>query len=141
MLTSQQVERHLQSLPKEATGEDHRAACCIVYGVRDGRSLKEIKSYYSLSEEMAVKWWDYFNFGEIAKVDKKKRGSKTNVLDAYIKDNIGKILTSNSIIESCQISTPTLYNYINANRGYFHRVARGTYKITDPVEERAKDKS
>jgi transposase len=141
MLSPVQAERLIQSLPKPITHEDHRTACSVIIGVRDGKSLSQIVSYYSLSNELANKWWNKFNFSEVRPVEKKKRGAKTSKLDAFIKENIGKTLKSNEIIERCEITTPTLYNYINANRGYFKKVARGSYLIVDPQEERKLEKN
>lgn len=141
MLSPLQAESLIRRIPREVTAEDNRAACSVVTGVRDGKSLKEIISYYWLPEELAQKWWDYFNFSEVAPEEKKKRGGKTAKVDEYIKSSIGKTLKSNDIIEACEITTPTLYNYINANRGYFKKVSRGTYLIIDPATERKADKS
>lgn len=109
-------------------------------GVKDGKSLKEITTYYWLSDELAQEWWDFFNFSDVRPVEKKKRGAKTSKLDIFIKSNIGKTLKSTEIIEQCEITTPTLYNYINANRGYFKKVSRGTYEIINPDLERRASK-
>jgi hypothetical protein len=141
MLSPVQAERLIQSLPRPISPEDNRTACSIITGVRDGKTLSQIISYYSLSHDLAQKWWDKFNFSEIRPIEKKKRGAKTSKLDSFIKDNIGKTLKSNEIIEKCEITTPTLYNYINANRGFFKKVSRGTYLIIDPTQERKAEKS
>ena len=58
-----------------------------------------------------------------------------------IKANIGETLLSSDIIEKCGISTPTFYNYMNANRGQFKRVSRGSYLIMDPSKERKEAKN
>jgi len=136
MLSPVQAERLIQSLPRPISPEDNRTACSVITGVRDGKTLSQIISYYSLSHDLAQKWWNKFNFSEVSPVEKKKRGAKTSKLDAFIKENIGKTLKSNEIIEKCEITTPTLYNYINANRGFFKKVSRGTYEILNPEVER-----
>jgi hypothetical protein len=140
MLNPVQAENLIQNLPKQISQEDRRTACSIVIGVRDGKTLSQIISYYSLSHELSNKWWDYFNFSEVRPIEKKKRGAKTSKLDTFIKQNIGKTLKSNEIIEMCEITTPTLYNYINANRGFFKKVSRGTYEIIDPQQQRREAK-
>lgn len=136
MLSTQEAEKLIQKIPKGISPESHRAACSVVTGIRDGKSLKEIAAYYWLPDELAQEWWDYFNFSEVGPTEKKKRGSKTAKLDAFIKQNIGKTYKSNDIISMCEITTPTLYNYINANRGFFKKVGRGNYLIIDPSIER-----
>jgi len=141
MLSPVQAEKLIQSLPKPISPEDHRTACSIITGVRDGKTLSQSISYYSLSHDLANKWWDFFNFSEVRPVEKKKRGAKTSKLDQFIKSNIGKTLKSTDIINMCEITTPTLYNYINANRGFFKKVSRGTYEIIDPQQERKEAKS
>lgn len=90
---------------------------------------------------MAERWWNRFNFSDVAPEEKKRRGGKTAKLDEYIKSNFGKTLKSNDIIEQCEITTPTLYNYINSNRHFFKKVARGTYLILDPEAERKEAKA
>ena len=141
MLSPVQAERLIQSLPHPISPEDNRTACSVVTGVRDGKTLSQIISYYSLSHDLAQKWWDKFNFSEVSPIEKKKRGAKTSKLDSFIKDNIGKTLKSNEIIEKCEITTPTLYNYINTNRGYFQKIKRGEYLIIDPNIKRMEDKT
>ena len=141
MLSTQEAEKLIKKIPRGISPEENRTACSVVTGVKDGKSLKEIKTYYWLSDELANKWWDFFNFSDMGVVEKKKRGNKTSKLDSYIKSNIGKTLKSSEIIESCEITTPTLYNYINANRGFFKKVSRGQYLIIDPAEQRKSDKS
>lgn len=141
MLSTQEAEKLIKRIPRGISQEENRTACSVVTGVKDGKSLKEIKTYYWLSDELANKWWDFFNFSDTSVIEKKKRGSKTSKLDSYIKSNIGKTLKSNEIIEQCEITTPTLYNYINANRGYFKKVSRGCYLIVDPAQERKAEKS
>lgn len=140
MLNTQEAEKLIQRIPRGISPESHRAACSIVTGVKDGKSLKEIVTYYWLSNELAQEWWDFFNFSEVRPLEKKKRGAKTSKLDGFIKSNIGKTLKSTEIIDQCEITTPTLYNYINANRGYFKKVSRGTYTIIDPNLERQASK-
>lgn len=140
MISQKEVENLLARVPRDLSHEDHRAAASVAIGVRDGKTLSEIIKYYWIQEDLAKKWWSEFGFDNSAPVERRKRGSKTAKLDSYIKESIGKTLTSNEIIEVCDITTPTFYNYLNANRGYFHKVARGQYKIIDPAKERIDSK-
>lgn len=141
MLNIQEAEKLIKKIPRGISPEENRTACSVITGVRDGKSLKELIHYYSLNAEMAERWWNRFNFSDVAPEEKKRRGGKTAKLDEYIKSNFGKTLKSNDIIEQCEITTPTLYNYINSNRHFFKKVARGTYLILDPEAERKEAKA
>lgn len=140
MLSFQEAEKLINKIPQNIDNEDRRAACSVITGVRDDKPLSDIIKYYWLPEETAKKWWDFFGFSDIKATERKKRGIKTAKLDSFIKSNIGKTFTSNELIEKCEITTPTLYNYINANRGYFKKISRGTYLILDPEAERKQEK-
>jgi hypothetical protein len=140
MLNHQEAEKLIKQLPKNLDHEDRRASCSVVIGFRDGKSISEICRYYWLDPATAQKWWNYFNFSEFRPAEKRKRGVKMSKLDEFIKSNIGKTLKSSEIIELCEITTPTFYNYLNANRGYFKKIGRGNYLIIDPVLERKQDK-
>lgn len=136
MITQKELEDLLKKLPKNLSHEDHRVACSVATGVRDGKTLAEIIKYYWLPQDLAHEWWIKFNFDKSAPVERRKRGSKTAKLDLFIKENIGKTISSNEIIEKCEITTPTFYNYMNANRGFFKKESRGMYTILDPSKER-----
>ena len=132
MLSIQEAEKLIQKIPRGISPESHRAACSIVTGVKDGKSLKEIITYYWLSNELAQEWWDFFNFSEVRPLEKKKRGAKTSKLDGFIKSNIGKTVTPKQVSEEVGISLPTFYNFYNANRGFFKKVKRGEFEIINP---------
>lgn len=140
MITQKEVESLLARVPREASNEEHRIAASVAIGVRDGKTLSEIVKYYWIPSELAEKWWSNFGFDDIAPTERKKRGSKSAVLDLFIKSNIGQTISSNEIIEKCDITAPTFYNYLTANRGYFKKVSRGIYTIIDPSKERIKSK-
>jgi hypothetical protein len=140
MISQKEVESLLAKVPREASHEDHRAAASVAIGVRDDKTLSEIIKYYWLPEDLAKKWWTEFGFDNTAVVERKKRGSKTASLDAFVKANIGKTFNSSEIIEQCGITTPTFYNYMNANRGFFKKSGRGIYSIVDPTQERMQAK-
>lgn len=140
MLSPQEAEKLIASVPRQETPESHRTAASVVIGVRDGKTLSEIIKYYWLSPDLANHWWNQFGFGDVAPAERKKRGSKTNALDSFVKDNVGKTIKSSEIIEKCNITTPTFYNYMNANRGFFKKAGRGLYTIIDPSKERLEAK-
>ena len=140
MLNPQEAEVLIKRIPDQISPEDRRAACSVVIGFRDGKSLSEITKYYWLESQIALQWWNFFNFSEVRPAEKQKRGVKTSKLDDFIKSNIGKELKSSDIIEQCGITTPTFYNYLNANRGFFKKIGRGNYLILDPMIERKHDK-
>ena len=140
MISQKEVENLLAKVPRAASNEEHRAAASVAIGVRDGKSLAEIVKYYWIPKELAEKWWSNFGFDDVAPVERKKRGSKSAVLDLFIKSNIGKTITANDVIEKCNITAPTFYNYMTANRGYFKKESRGVYKIIDPSKERLEAK-
>ena len=66
----------------------------------------------------------------------KKRSSKKNEIFEFLKGNIGEVLTPTEIAEACEISMPTMYNFINSNIGWFKKVKRGVYEIVNADEER-----
>ena len=137
----QNVNRMIKTVPKQIDQEDYRTAASIISGFYSNKTLNEIIKHYSLSKDISHKWWEYFGFntnqfGEV----KSKRGSKSSSLDSFVKENIGKTFKSNEILAICEITNPTLYNYINANRGSFKKVGRGLYEIIDANEERSKVK-
>jgi predicted transcriptional regulator of viral defense system len=71
----------------------------------------------------------------------KKRSNKKEEVIYFIKQNIGETLTPAEIAEACEISMPTMYNFINSNIGYFKKVKRGVYEIVDAENERRKARS
>lgn len=141
MLKQIEVEKLIASVPRSSTPEDHRAAASVAIGARDDKSLADIIKYYGINKELAVKWWTFFGFDDGAKLEKKKRGSKSSTLESFINLNIGQTVSSADIIEKCEISTPTFYNFLNANRGFFRKVSRGMYMILDPNQERKEAKN
>lgn len=135
------VNRMIGIIPKSVSQEDYRTACSVVSGFYSNKSLFETIKYYSLDQMSAHHWWKFFSFDSGFGIESKvKKGSKTQALDSFVKENIGKTFKSNEIIALCDITNPTLYNYINANRGSFKKVGRGCYEIIDSSEERTKAK-
>jgi hypothetical protein len=137
MLDVQQEKVLINMIPAETVGEDLRAAYSIITGIRDDKSLPQIITYYSLSEELALKWYKFFSLENNNLNSKKKKGRKGKDLINYVKSNVGKTITPKSVIEELDISLPTFYNFYNANRGFFKKIKRGEFEIVDPNLERS----
>jgi hypothetical protein len=125
----------IRTIPRGIDQEDYRTACCVVYGYFEERTSSGISSYYNVNPERVDYWWNYFCFEELAS-NKKRRGRKKNVLSDYIAENMGKEITIKEMAEKCEASMPTVYNYFNANRGFFKKITRGRFLVVDPSKER-----
>lgn len=135
------VNRMIKLIPAKTSQEDYRVACSIISGFYSNKSLLETIKYYSLDQITAKNWWEFFSFDcAFGNENRPRKGSKSQALDSFVKENIGKTFKSNEILVLCDITNPTLYNYINSNRGAFKKVGRGCYEILDPSEERSKAK-
>jgi predicted XRE-type DNA-binding protein len=118
-----------------------RAGLCVVTGYFNEKSLLEICNFYSITKEDAQYWWNEFGFDKSMAKPVKKRSNKKEEIIYFIKQNIGETLTPAEIAEACEISMPTMYNFINSNIGYFKKVKRGVYEIVDAENERRKARS
>lgn len=136
MFTQQVAESLEKRIPLDVKGEDRRAAYSTIAGCRDGKSVKEICSYYSISEELVVKWINFLKIDTSVKQVGKKRGRKSSDLTNYVKSNIGKTVSAKTLAEELGISLPTFYNFYNANRGFFKKVKRGEFEIVNPDDIR-----
>ena len=134
MLSKVEENKYISNIPSEVTGEDRRAAYAVISGYRDDKSPEQIASYYTVSIDAVVKWYEFFGFGKVSESGRKKRGRKTKDISGYIKSNIGKIVTPKSISEELEISLPTFYNFYNSNRHMFKKVRRGEFEIINPNE-------
>ena len=135
------VNAYLSTFPKGLSSEDYRTVCSLLYGYYQNKSFAESLRFYSLDKETAAKYWEMLAISGTSISERKKRGSKASSLEAFLKENIGKVLKSSEILEACDITNPTLYNFINANRGYFKKIGRGVYEILDKDAERSKEKN
>ena len=136
MISQSTVEKLTKQIPMEATGEDRRAAYCVLGGIRDGKSAREITRYYSVELSLVEKWMNFFNIESDSSTAKAKRGRKGKDLNNYIKSNIGRTVTPKTVSEELGISLPTFYNFYNANRGFFKKIKRGEFQIINPDEAR-----
>jgi hypothetical protein len=143
MISRIELDRLIKSLPKEGLVDDEwRAAASVATGVFHEKNLPDIIKFYSLNESLAKKWWDRFNFSDIGLAREKSKKSKPQIiLDSYVKNNIGQTVTVKLLAEDCDVSTPTIYSYLDSNRHWFKKISRGTYEIIDAEKEREKAKN
>lgn len=134
---SKNIEPLIKTIPSGLEPEDSRAAYSVLVGFREDKSLKEICGYYSISEELGEKWWNYFKLSSNPESVGNKRGRKGKDLNNYIKSNFGKVITPKQLVEEIGISLPTFYNFYNANRHFFKKVSRGQFEIINPENERS----
>lgn len=134
MLSKIEENEYIKNIPSEAVGEDRRAAYSVISGYRDDKNPEQIASYYTVSIDLVVKWYEFFGFGKVSEAGQKKRGRKTKDISGYLKSNIGKIVTPKSVSEELEISLPTFYNFYNSNRHMFKKVKRGEFEIINPSE-------
>lgn len=137
MLSQQQENRYIQTIPSDVDGEERRAAYAVISGFRDQKSKAQIAAYYSLSTDLVDKWYTFFNFKDDGKNTSTGKGSKkTNALFDYVVNNVGKLVTPKELSSELNISLPTFYNFYNANRHFFKKVKRGEFEIVSPEENR-----
>lgn len=137
MLNQKTVERLEKSIPMDCNGEDRRAAYCVITGLRDGKTAREIARYYTVDTDLVDKWIKFFDVESTSsEIGAKKRGRKGSDLTNYVKSNIGKTVTPKDVAEELGISLPTFYNFYNANRGFFKKVKRGEFQIINPEHAR-----
>lgn len=136
MLTKQQEQKLTAMISEDIQGEERRAAYAVITGYREGKSVKQIASYYSLDEKLVTDWWTKFSLSESTATTTGKRGRKSKNIISYVENNIGKTVTPKQVAEETGISLPTFYNFFNANRGYFKKIKRGEFEIINPNTER-----
>jgi hypothetical protein len=127
-------------IPSDSAGEDRRAAYSVIAGIKDDKNMKQIATYYSVSDELVLKWYNFFSLEDRSVSTKGRRGRKGKDLTNYVKTNFGKTITPKLVVEELGISLPTFYNFYNANRGFFKKVKRGEFQIVDPSAERSASK-
>jgi signal recognition particle subunit SEC65 len=80
----------------------------------------------------------HFDFSSKKPEKSGRRTSKTKMIEDYLAKNVGKIINFAEVATELNVSTPTIYNFYNANRLYFKKVSRGSFEILDPKAERSK---
>jgi hypothetical protein len=136
MLTPQQEKTLINMIPQDTTGEDRRAAYAVITGIKEDKNANQIASYYSITNELVTKWYDFFALDQESAPSRGRKSRKGKDLTAYVKSNLGKTVTPKMVSDDLGISLPTFYNFYNANRGYFKKVKRGEFEIINPDEQR-----
>lgn len=140
MLTRTQIDQCISRIPEKTGSDERRAAYSVITGFAEGKSVSEIASYYSLTEEVISYWMSYFDFQSSKKKGNGKRSSKTIVIEKHLAENVGKRVNFADLAKELSISVPTVYNFYNANRSYFKKIGRGNFEIIDPKILRANEK-
>ena len=140
MLSTQQEKTLIAMIPSDSIGEDRRAAYSVITGIKDDKNMAQIARYYAVSDELVLKWYNFFSLEDRSVSTKGRRGRKGKDLTNYVKTNCGKTITPKLVVEELGISLPTFYNFYNANRGFFKKVKRGEFQIVDPSAERSASK-
>jgi len=119
--------------------EMERTGSSVFYGYHKNWTLPKIITYYNLNTNLASQVWSMFEFKQKGGVKMNKTRSKKEVITAYLKQNVGQIITPAKVSEDVQISLPTFYNFYNANRHFFKKTGRGQFEILNPEIERSKE--
>lgn len=122
-----------------STPDMERTGSAVFYGYHKNWTLPKIVSHYNLSKDLAFNAWSAFGFEQKGGVKVNKTRSKKEVITAYLKQNVGQIVTPAKVSEDVKISLPTFYNFYNANRHFFKKTGRGQFEILNPEVERAKE--
>jgi hypothetical protein len=141
MITRNQLDQIVKSLPKTLSSDEWRTAASVATGAHHDKSLLETIKFYSLNKDLAMFWWEKFDLKSekplevIAKKSKPKKA-----LTDFVKINIGSSITAQTLADKCSVSLPTVYSFITSNRGWFKKTGRGLYEIIDSDKEREKVK-
>ena len=55
------------------------------------------------------------------------------LIESYINNKVGTIITPAEIIEAVQCTPPTVYSYIKTNGYRFEKVSAGKYRVLEAV--------
>lgn len=138
MLTRSQIDEYINKIPKGINAEDRRTADATIIGFAEDKSINEICSYYSLSNENVNYWISYFGLTSSKIKNAGKKSAKSKIIEDFLTKNVGGTINFTKMAEQIGVSTPTVYNFYNSNRCYFKKVSRGNFEILDPKAERAK---
>lgn len=132
MITQQEIDNILSTTPQEI----YREVSSSLIGARSQMSASETAKFYGLYHETVLYYWEKYGLISDAKTSIGKKTKKTSVIEQYIKQNYGRIITPHDLVSATGISMPTFYNFFNANRGYFKKIKRGQFEIVNPDKER-----
>ena len=76
MLNAQQEKIFIAMIPSDSTGEDRRAAYSVITGIKDDKNMDQIAKYYAVSDELVLKWYNFFSFEYRSVSTKGRRGRK-----------------------------------------------------------------
>lgn len=133
MITDAKISEILANVPSDQQREVASALTASKYSM----SASEAAKHYSIPIAVVEEVWNKYGLSNSTKTTGKRK-RKAGVIEAFLKENIGKTVTPHDVVKATGISMPTFYNFYNANVGYFKKVKRGQFEIIDPATERNK---
>jgi hypothetical protein len=135
------TEKEIKSILDKTPSESYREVAAALTGAKNQMSVSETAKFYSIPSDFIKEVWEKHGLlSSNASSSEGKRSRKSGVIEAYLKENIGKTITPQDLVSATGISMPTFYNYYNANRGFFKKIKRGQFEIVDPNKERQSSK-
>lgn len=137
MITDKKIGEILANEYRHVSGDEQRLVSSALTAIKYNMSASEASKYYGVPVSTIEGIWAKHGFtGKTPTTAKKSR--KSNVIESWLKENIGKTITPKDVVEATGISMPTFYNFYNSNVGYFKKIKRGQFEILDPKAERSK---
>lgn len=137
MITDKKIGEILANEYRNVSGDEQRVVSSALTAIKYNMSASEASKYYGVPVSTIETIWAKHGFvGKTSTTVKKSR--KSNVIESWLKENIGKTITPKDVVEATGISMPTFYNFYNSNVGYFKKIKRGQFEILDPKVERSK---
>ena len=135
------TEKEIKSILDKTPSESYREVAAALTGAKNQMSVSETAKFYSVPSAFVKEVWEKHGLLSTNSISSEgKRSRKSGVIEAYLKENIGKTITPQDLVSATGISMPTFYNYYNANRGFFKKIKRGQFEIVDPNKERQSSK-
>ena len=136
MITENEITKILETTPSES----YREVASALTGAKNQMSVSETAKFFSVPSSFVKEVWEKHGLISTSGTTEGKRSRKSGVIEAYIKENVGKTITPHDLVAATSVSMPTFYNSYNANRGFFKKIKRGQFEIVDPAIERTLDK-
>jgi len=135
------TEKEIKSILDKTPSESYREVAAALTGAKNQMSVSETAKFYGVPSDLVKEVWEKHGLLSTNAISSEgKRSRKSGVIEAYLKENIGKTITPQDLVSATGISMPTFYNYYNANRGFFRKIKRGQFEIVDPNKERQSSK-
>lgn len=67
---------------------------------------------------------------------RKRKGWKADLVTGWVDKNLNVSFKPEDLAVTLDVSVPTVYNWIKANRGRLLKVSRGQYQVVDRTDER-----